>query len=286
VNKRPSFQFYPGDWVRDNVAGCSLSAQGLWLRMMVVMHDSERYGYLSINGKAISDELLARKCGTTLAEYRVLMAELDAAGVPSRTPQEGLIYSRRMVRDERERAQGRDYTRRSRAKEGKDDVRRLSDPSSSSSSPSSSGIKKPRAGAFVPPTLTEVKTFMKNDTWAQDFHDYFQSNGWKVGGRAPMKDWQAAARKWKRTEESRPPRSGFKTAAIQDGKKACWICNAIVTEREYRAHVEVCQKKRGSAKFQSPPGSLVKSFDELVTGAAAKSSPVAGQYNEKTGGNS
>ena len=31
---------------------------------------------------------------------------------------------------------------------------------------------------------------------AQKFFNYFQSNGWKVGGRAPMKDWQAAARNW------------------------------------------------------------------------------------------
>lgn|GEM_PF-2105923 len=30
------------------------------------------------------------------------------------------------------------------------------------------------------------------------FHDHFQSNGWKVGGRAPMKDWKAAARNWVR----------------------------------------------------------------------------------------
>ena len=31
---------------------------------------------------------------------------------------------------------------------------------------------------------------------AQDFWDHFSSNGWRVGGRAPMKDWHAAARKW------------------------------------------------------------------------------------------
>lgn len=31
---------------------------------------------------------------------------------------------------------------------------------------------------------------------AEKFFNHFQSNGWLVGGRAPMKDWQAAARKW------------------------------------------------------------------------------------------
>ena len=39
--KLPYIQLYPGDWLRDSVAGCSLAAQGLWLRMMFVMHDSE-----------------------------------------------------------------------------------------------------------------------------------------------------------------------------------------------------------------------------------------------------
>ena len=31
---------------------------------------------------------------------------------------------------------------------------------------------------------------------ASKFYNYFQSNGWLVGGRTKMKDWQAAARNW------------------------------------------------------------------------------------------
>lgn len=37
---------------------------------------------------------------------------------------------------------------------------------------------------------------------ASEFWDYYQSNGWKVGGKAPMKDWKAAAANWKRRRES------------------------------------------------------------------------------------
>lgn len=47
-----------------------------------------------------------------------------------------------------------------------------------------------------PSDLLEVKQFFKNDTEANKFWNHFQSNGWKVGGKAPMKDWQAAARNW------------------------------------------------------------------------------------------
>jgi len=31
---------------------------------------------------------------------------------------------------------------------------------------------------------------------AEKFHNYFQSVGWRVGGRSAMKDWHAAARNW------------------------------------------------------------------------------------------
>jgi hypothetical protein len=31
---------------------------------------------------------------------------------------------------------------------------------------------------------------------AEKFYNHFQSNGWKVGGRAAMKDWRASARNW------------------------------------------------------------------------------------------
>lgn len=35
---------------------------------------------------------------------------------------------------------------------------------------------------------------------AESFFDHFQSNGWKVGGKAIMKDWKAAMRNWKRRD--------------------------------------------------------------------------------------
>lgn len=103
AGKLPYIQFFVGDWIRDSISGCSLAAQGLWLRMMILAHDSERYGYLSINGTPIPPEHIAGRCGLPLEQYVTLLAELDAAAVPSRTP-EGIIYSRRMVRDAKARA--------------------------------------------------------------------------------------------------------------------------------------------------------------------------------------
>jgi DNA-binding Lrp family transcriptional regulator len=104
--RSPYFPFYPGDWLRNDVSGCSLEAQGLWLRMMIVMHDAQVYGQLILNNEPMPMSFLAKKCGISPRKLGVLLAELDQAGVINRK-ENGVIYSGRMERDERERQQNR-----------------------------------------------------------------------------------------------------------------------------------------------------------------------------------
>lgn len=55
------------------------------------------------------------------------------------------------------------------------------------------------------PTIEELLAFAKELGWpqpdAEAWFDHFNSNGWKVSGTTPMKDWRAAARngfrRWK-----------------------------------------------------------------------------------------
>lgn len=103
MSKLPALQFYPGDWLKDDISGCSLAAQGLWLRLMFVMHESDRYGYLSKDGIAIPTESIARRCGCSLKEFNALLDELERNGVPSRTS-DGILFCRRMVRDAEKRS--------------------------------------------------------------------------------------------------------------------------------------------------------------------------------------
>lgn len=53
---------------------------------------------------------------------------------------------------------------------------------------------------FSPPTLDEIIEFFKEKNAstenAEKFFNHFESNGWKVGGKTKMKNWQAAARNW------------------------------------------------------------------------------------------
>lgn len=111
---------YPGDWISDEIAGCSLAAQGLWLRMIFLMHRSSRYGYLALpNGSSIPQTSVAAQCGIAHEAYETLLLELDSVGKLGRT-NDGVIFSRRMVRDEQKRAGDRGRKRKERS--GKCDV--------------------------------------------------------------------------------------------------------------------------------------------------------------------
>lgn len=97
----PWMKFYPQDWRADErLRLCSLAARGLWMEMLAIMHRSERYGQLLISGHVPTDAQLAVQAGASPSEVSALLAELDSAGVFSRTAN-GAIYSRRMTRDAR-----------------------------------------------------------------------------------------------------------------------------------------------------------------------------------------
>lgn len=45
--RRPSFQFYPADWLGNtNLRRCTHAEKGAWLDVLCLMHDSEEYGVL------------------------------------------------------------------------------------------------------------------------------------------------------------------------------------------------------------------------------------------------
>ena len=60
--------------------------------------------------------------------------------------------------------------------------------------------QKSKTSKTTPPTLELVQHYFKEknkpDIEAQKFFNYFESNGWKIGGRTPMKNWKAAANNW------------------------------------------------------------------------------------------
>lgn len=66
--------------------------------------------------------------------------------------------------------------------------------------PDSKKTRNKSGGVVSPPDIESIRKYFLEQSSSQieadKFFNYFQSNGWKVGGKAPMQDWQAAARNW------------------------------------------------------------------------------------------
>jgi hypothetical protein len=101
--KRPAFQFYFRDWLTDPaLRSCSMEARGLWIDCLAIMAEALPYGHLAVNGKEILPSVLARRVGEPLTAVKRRLLELEQHAVFSRT-EDGIIFSRRMLRDEHNR---------------------------------------------------------------------------------------------------------------------------------------------------------------------------------------
>lgn len=56
-----------------------------------------------------------------------------------------------------------------------------------------------------PQSLIDVALYFEelkaDKSMADAFYDHYESNGWKIGGKSPMKDWKAAVRNWIRNSK-------------------------------------------------------------------------------------
>ena len=100
-------------WWRDHqgdaaLRACSLAARGYWVELLCIAHESERVGYVLINGRTPTSRQLAAIVGCSEREGVKLEAELEDAAVFSRTP-DGTIFCRRMVRDAAASQAGREH---------------------------------------------------------------------------------------------------------------------------------------------------------------------------------
>lgn len=64
---------------------------------------------------------------------------------------------------------------------------------------------------FVKPTAEQISEFCASHAIAIDvarFLDHYDSNGWRIGGKTPMRDWRAAVRNWHRNDLERTKSNG------------------------------------------------------------------------------
>jgi predicted transcriptional regulator len=133
----PWFKFQPAAWRGDQaLRAVSLTARGLWIECLCIMHEAKPYGHLVLNGKPIDAATLARMTGVPVDDVRALLAELRQAGVLS-VASTGVILSRRMVKDHERANLGRRSANRRWAQ--------VPEPTAQSGEPNGSGNGLPNA---------------------------------------------------------------------------------------------------------------------------------------------
>ena len=97
--KLPYIKFYPRDWQSSaDVQRCSIAARGLWLEIIFLAAQSDRYGLCDLDAQTI-----AHLTRISVDECNRLLSELETNKVFSRCPDTGHIFCRRMVDDQRRR---------------------------------------------------------------------------------------------------------------------------------------------------------------------------------------
>lgn len=92
--KRPSFQFYPGDWqANSNLRRCTHEEKGVWIDVMCLLHDQEEYGVVRWSLKEI-----AQAIGSTVQKLRSLANKGVLKGADDGDECEALIYTPRSGR--------------------------------------------------------------------------------------------------------------------------------------------------------------------------------------------
>lgn len=103
----PYIPLYTGDWLKDpGLRRCSQAARGVWIDLLCFMFDCEERGVLASGGVPWTNEEVSRVVAGDSNLTITCLTELLGAGVVSRNGS-GALFSRRMVRDEENRAKDR-----------------------------------------------------------------------------------------------------------------------------------------------------------------------------------
>lgn len=106
--RQPWFKLFPGDWRQcPELRACSAAARGVWMDLMCLAHQAERYGHVEYD----SAETLALSLGIHPTEFLPAFEELERRKVFTRASPTD-VFSRRMVLDEQRRLAGVENGRR------------------------------------------------------------------------------------------------------------------------------------------------------------------------------
>ena len=199
------FAFEPNRWLsNEKLALVSLGAKGLWIHLLCLAYKANEGGRLVINGITPTTEQIGRMVGEDATK---LLAELEAAGVFTR--KDGAIFHAGIEKGlvkMNQKAEGYASRMTHRCTIDEPSMTHLStkDEPSIGHNKSKSKSKKEREG--LRPIRSDWSAYAKEIGWgttdAESAFDYYESNGWKIGGKTPVKDWRACARNCQRRNQT------------------------------------------------------------------------------------
>ena len=183
--------------------------------MICFMHEGKPYGHLKVGDKVILPSNLARMVGDNADVVADWLLELSQAGVYD-TTEDGVIFSKRMVRDENLRQiraaggfKGGNPALMDKGKVNLEDKQKSTPSSSSTSSSSSTNKEKTQRGSRLPTDWTlpeEWKEWAEAErqdlnikSVADSFRDFWIA---KAGTGGVKLDWQATWRNWVRSQSA------------------------------------------------------------------------------------
>jgi len=106
-------------------------------------------------------------------------------------------------------------------------------------------VKNVKEGIARPGDVSLVKAYMAEigvadyPNESNKWWDHYTANGWKIGGKSPMRDWKAAVRNWARNIKQAVPVKG----GTQRGEK-CPHCNELAPNLEWHLNNYCLEKPR------------------------------------------
>ena len=219
--KDPAFLFYPNDWLGGTM-GMTFEQKGAYMELLM----------LQFNRGHMTKHMIGQVLGQTSGQiWEVLQDKFDQ-------DENGLFFNRRLEEEQSKRKAYSDsrrnniggknqYSKTTKsdvASEGHMDGHMTSHMENENINENinkdidENNIKEKRK-IFKKPSMDEVTVYCqerKNSISPEQFINYYEANGWKVG-RNQMKDWKAAIRTWENNGYSNTNKNGTKTGNATTG---------------------------------------------------------------------
>lgn len=189
--KLPALQFYTGDWRKDPcVQSLDHEHKGVWIDLLCIMNETSERGRLVLpGGSAMPDDAIARNLGIDLAKWKQIRSTLLVLGVASQDG-DGVLYNRRIVRDEAIRRSRREAGRQGgRTKRTRSKPRSKSEAEGGSSVSSSSSASTTSSDSDAP--FDEAWVVCRRGSKRKALHEYRKAVPSKVSHAVLLAAWRA-----------------------------------------------------------------------------------------------